>query len=490
MNSPSKQDRRMRVWDRLQTTTPPVFVQSIRIVQSDVFAQQEIDFSPATVILGSHGTGKTVFLRLLEAVFGEWRMGNDPPFCGGSIEDNNGFEPVVGIVEVIMSVGDSRIVRTVDLSLKEEERQHIWSGKIPEPYRAMFVSSARFASGWNFYFQEIAYEVKDKPEGGERVYKAKELSALRNILGRNYESAAVKTVLLDDDLPHPYVVAKINGKNLNTTQLSLGKFWVHQVFWEQDRLSPGCLLLLDEPESFLSALGHRPFIDEVARRCLDRKLQLVVASHSPDVLSRFPLRDIRMCVNNAEGKILVIRPENLAQVRRSVGIEIQTKTIVLVEDHFAVNLLQTIFAQLNVPMGTIEVIAVGGESEVIAGARLLIGLQRMHCFGVLDADQKNQLGGAKNLRALPGHQVPESELLTVALSKMSDVALALGRSPEALQVALHNCRSLDHQYQLQEFSENLGFSQEYVINILASVWLRSPDIRDEAMTLVSDLLEE
>ena len=86
--------------------------------------------------------------------------------------------------------------------------------------------------------------------------------------------------------------------------------------------------------------------------------------------------------------------------------------------------------------------------------------------------------------------MPESELLTVALSKMNDVALALGRSPEALQVALHNCRSLDHQYQLQEFSQNLGFSQEYVINILASVWLRSPDIRNEAMRLASDLLEE
>jgi hypothetical protein len=55
-------------------------------------------------------------------------------------------------------------------------------------------------------------------------------------------------------------------------------------------------------------------------------------------------------------------------------------------------LLQTIFAQLNVPMGSIEVIAVGDESEVIEGARLLIGSQRIHCFGVLDADQKNQLG--------------------------------------------------------------------------------------------------
>jgi hypothetical protein len=84
--------------------------------------------------------------------------------------------------------------------------------------------------------------------------------------------------------------------------------------------------------------------------------------------------------------------------------------------------------------------------------------------------------------------VPESELLTVALSKMNDVALALGRSPEALHFALHNCRSLDHQYQLQEFSQNLGFSQEYVINTLVSAWLRSPDIYNEAMRLVSDLL--
>ena len=88
----------MRVWDRLQTTTPPVFVQSIRIVQSDVFAQQEISFSPATIILGSHGAGKTVLLRLLEAVFGDKGYFADPPFVGGSVEDNDGFEPVAGIL--------------------------------------------------------------------------------------------------------------------------------------------------------------------------------------------------------------------------------------------------------------------------------------------------------------------------------------------------------------------------------------------------------
>jgi hypothetical protein len=174
INSPS-----MRVWDRLQATTPPVFVQSIRIVQSDVFAQQEISFSPATIILGSHGAGKTVLLRLLEAVFGDKGYYADPPFVGGRAKDNDGFEPVVGIVEVNVSVGDSRIVQTVDLSLKAEKRCHIWSGKIPESYSAKLVSSARFASGWLYYVQQLPAVETDKPEGGERVYKPAELSALR-----------------------------------------------------------------------------------------------------------------------------------------------------------------------------------------------------------------------------------------------------------------------------------------------------------------------
>jgi hypothetical protein len=336
-------------------------------------------------------------------------------------------------------------------------------------------------------FVELSFLKRNLSEDSKRSYKKSELSAIRNILGRNYESVTVQTVSLDGEFLAPYVTVSENGRITDSTKLSLGEFWVHQVFWELDQLDPGCLFLLDEPESFLAARGHRPFIDEVARRCLDRKLQLVVATHSPEVLSRFLVQDIRVCSRGPTGKIRVVQPESLAQIHRSVGIEIPTKTLVLVEDIFAADILRAIFGQLNVPMGTIEVVSAGGKDAVIAGVQALVNAQRIRYFGVLDADQKGQIKDERNLRTLPGSGEPETELLKVASTQPRDVAALLGRSPDDLLLALEVCEFLDHQYQPQTFAKNLGLDQGFVVSVLVRVWLRDSTIKKEAKKLTSEL---
>ncbi len=489
MKSTNRQDPRVRVWDRLRTTAPPMFVHSVRIVQSDVFEQQEITFSPVTCIVGSHGTGKTLLLRLLEAIFGY--SGYEPPFVGEDGYSREEIEPVTGSFEVSVSSQGEAITQAIDLSASPEERGKLWADGITEEHALAFVSSARVASDWGQFFQELPFAKRNSSEGSKRSYKRSELSVIRNILGRSYESVTVQTVPLELEPYYevwaPYVTVSENGRIIDSTKLSLGEFWVHQVFWEQDRLAPGCLFLLDEPESFLAVRGHRPFIDEVARRCLDRKLQLVVATHSPEVLSRFLVQDIRVCSRGPSGKIRVVQPESLAQIHRSVGIEIPTKTLVLVEDVFAADILRAIFGQLNVPMGTIEVVSAEGKDAVIAGVRALVNAQRIRCFGVLDADQKSQIKDERNLCTLPGSGEPETELLKVASTRPRDVAALLGRSPEALLLALDDCKFLDHQYQPQTFANNLGLDQGFVVSVLVRVWLRDSTIKKEAKKLTSEL---
>jgi ABC-type molybdenum transport system ATPase subunit/photorepair protein PhrA len=468
-----------------------MFVHSVRIVQSDVFEQQEIKFSPVTCIVGSHGTGKTLLLSLLEAIFG-YSGNQQPPFVGKSGHSWEEIEPVTGSFEVSVSSQGEAITQVIDLSASDKERGKLWADGITEEHALAFLSSARVAIHWVGFFQELPFVLRNSFKDSKR-YKRSELSAIRNILGRSYESVTVQTLLSDsepnDYFEHlaPYVTVSENGRIIDSTKLSLGELWVHQVFWGQDKLAPGCLFLLDEPESFLAVRGHRPFIDEVARRCLDRKLQLVVATHSPEMLSRFLVQDIRVCSRGPSGKIRVVHPESLAQIHRSVGIEIPTKTLVLVEDVFAADILRAIFGQLNVPMGTIEVVSAGGKDAVIAGVRALVNAQRIRYFGVLDADQKSQIKDERNLRTLPGSGEPETELLKVASTQPHDVAELLGRSPNALLLALEDCEFLDHQYQPRKFAQNLGLDQGFVVSVLVGVWLRDSTIKEEAKKLTSEL---
>jgi predicted ATPase len=472
----SSQDPRDRAWNRLLTTSSPIALKSLRIIESDVFEQQSISFAPATVIVGSHGAGKTLLLRLLQAAFGY--RSYTPPFVGVQKYRDLESRPVTGVVEVTVATKEHQVTRIVDLSAPDEERWKLW------------------AEGFLFYFQELDWG-RDHVIT-ERSYKAKELSALRNILGRHYESVTRQTISLDSETDSegyfvhtaPYIIAEMSGQKFDSTMLSLGEFWVHHVLWEQDQLAEGCLLLLDEPESFLATRGHRPFIDEVARRSLDNQTQLIVATHSPGVLSRFPTKNMRMCVRGTGGKIRVIQPESLSQVRNIVGINIPTKTIALVEDAFAARILRAIFGHMNTPLAGIEVIPADGKSKVIAGVEILAKSEQIRFLGVLDADQRSIVKGNPQLLTLPGTLDPETELLDYALSHPDQIGATLGRTPDAVLAALDSREFLDHQYQPAHFADQLGLDEAHVVNVLVQLWLTDQKIKEQALRLVAELIDD
>ncbi|MCG5453048.1 ATP-binding protein [Micromonospora hortensis] len=489
MSLADMKDARAQVWRRLLSTSTPIQVKSIRIVESEIFEEQEISFGTATCIVGSHGLGKTLMLRLLESVFG---FNSDiPPFVGGRKYGDPGIDPVTGVIEVTMSVAGELISQTVDLSAHEGVRAAAWEERLKVDFWPAFNSVAELASVFNWYFQNFGWNGTTVIR--ERHYKKSERVALAGILGRKYESVVESTILVDsrdenDWFAHrPYVTTTSGGRKADSGTFSLGELWVYQVFWEQGRLSPGCLYLLDEPESFLALRGHRPFIDEVARRALERKIQLVVATHSPQVLSRFPVENVRMCVRGSSGKIRLVQPESLEEVRRVVGIEEAVKTLALVEDALAGAVLSGIFGCLNVPLAGIEIVEVDGESNVIAGVRILSRSARVRVVGVLDADQRHQLKDSPGLLVLPGKADPEQELFGFALKEHVAVAAALGRSSDSLLAALDGHDFLPHQYWPRYLASRIGLNEQFVVNVLIQLWLEDPGVRAQALELAAAL---
>jgi predicted ATP-dependent endonuclease of OLD family len=138
----------------------------------------------------------------------------------------------------------------------------------------------------------------------------------------------------------------LGSKIFDNTSMSQGELWVHYVRWFlEHQVDKGNLALLDEPEAFLAARGHRPFIDEIARHALSRDLQIIIGTHSAEVLSRFPITNIRMCVQDGNG-IRVVTPESHLKIRENIGLETPVHGLVLVEDEMAGQLLSGIFAHM------------------------------------------------------------------------------------------------------------------------------------------------
>lgn len=250
--------------------------------------------------------------------------------------------------------------------------------------------------------------------------------------------------------------------------------------------------MLDEPEAFLATLAHRPFIDEVARKVLLRQLQLVVATHAPDVLARFSLDNIRMCVQDGN-RIRIIKPKSFVQIQDSIGIETPVRILILVEDDLAKHVLGQLFAHYDTPLTQeADIISVGGESEVKIGLRVLRRSGRLRVLGVLDGDRQSGTPEVSNalknpMLFLPGMKSPEEELLSGATSEVNWLAKMMHHSADDIIAAISSCRNLDHQYQLKALARQFGQTEPSIIFILTQAWLRKAHIRRSAEKLVRDI---
>ena len=243
---------------------------------------------------------------------------------------------------------------------------------------------------WEVWYNRDSYDFESGPVPAEpeRKLSAADLNALNNILGRRYDSVTVRS--------GPAIYAKLGSNTFHSDTMSQGEAWVHHINWFLElEKNKGHLALIDEPESFLAAQGRRAFIDQIARSALRSDRQVVIGTHSLEILSRFPLANVRMFIPGSSG-IQIVTPRSLIQIHDCVGIQTPIHGIALVEDELAKRLLVAIFAQYDTALTReVEVIPAGGAPEVIGGSRME-KTDRLSCFAILDGDQRFRWPGKGN----------------------------------------------------------------------------------------------
>jgi hypothetical protein len=495
-------DRRVRNWNHLLASEAPFQIKSIKIIESDIFASQTIGFSRVLALVGLHGTGKTLLLRLLEAAFGRVeKYSSGPPYFKEG-EESAPYDPVPigGVVEVSLRTPQGIVSRIVDLSLPSERRKEIWKNEFDEISYANYTGALEALGDLGYAFGERAFLATQTAAADRQSKKLSvdELRAARNILGCAYDEFTVDTIVANDTW-YPYFWAKRKSKNLDYFAMSNGELWVHYVlnWWLSACLAEESLALIDEPETFLAARGRRPFMDQIAARALQGRLQIIVATHSPEILGRFPLVNIRMCLQSDEG-IRVVQPGSMAQIQDVVGMSASIRMLVLVEDDLAKEILLQICSDYDASLTReIEIVPVGGASKVKSGLEILGRANQVRVVGVLDGDERdkflrslNQVNRVLNSSVffLPGDVTPEEALLSVARTDTNWIAEHISRRTDDVVIAINSCQSLDHQYQIGYLASQLGLSETALTFILISAWLRDECIRGQAEELIFKIL--
>jgi hypothetical protein len=477
---------------------------SIRILESDIFEPGTIELARALAFIGLHGTGKTLLLRMIEAAFGRTNQVDAPPFIEGShtgiingklIRD---FPTSAGgIIELGLRTPEGVITKRVDLSQSDAARRQIWTEVLGDSFTAASMSPLYLFGELTMLFQDYRNvpEMIINDEGEDAP--SERLKALDNILGRPYDRVLVRSAFLaeaeDTGIFVPYISAFLGDRVFDSSMMSQGELWVHYMLnWFLEReVNRGDLALIDEPEAFLAARAQRPFIDQIARQVLEKDAQLIVSTHSPEILARFPLDNIRMCIGTEDG-IRVIRPPSMVHIRESIGLETPVRMLVLVEDELAREILQELFARYDRALTReVEIVPAGGAGEVGNGLKVLKSVNRLACLGVLDGNERGkERSPAPSILFLPGPSFPEDELLAAARREAGWLADRMSVGLEVLFAAMSSCRGLDHQYWISTIAGHLGFAPSVVTYEFTQAWLRNEQIEEEAGVLVRRIRSE
>jgi hypothetical protein len=490
------------VWNQLYSFESRIQIDSLEVLKSSVFKQQTIRLSRMCAVSGPHGSGKTLLLRAIEAAFGYTSYSDVlPRIRHDERQIILWFDDVVvdGVLAVTVKIGNDRISRTIDIGTNGGEmRSKAWpredspSGEPilgdswwPE-YIGPVLALDNIAVMLNSSLPSRADSIQELPSV---ALSSSDRKGLRSILGRNYESVTIYDVNIGAEAEYlvPFVVVTEGGRQRNSLALSSAELWVHYLYWFMRKAADGMTLLIDEPESHISNRGHRPLIDEIARYCLQKGFQAVIATHSAGILSRFPIDSVLLC-SGPPGGVTVASIASMAQLWDAVGIETPVRAVALVEDVVARTVLSAALAERDISLlREIEIVDAHGKDNVLAGVRIMRDSRRVPVIGVLDADQRPESSEVDSIFFLPGSYSPERELLALGPEMLAAWAELLGRPVEVVEVAVGDIVHLDHQYLIPELARRLGHAVELIQQTLILLWLKREEISAEAALLVQQI---
>ncbi|WP_169739751.1 ATP-dependent nuclease [Amycolatopsis taiwanensis] len=362
---------------------------------------------------------------------------------------------------------------------------------------AKTVKCVHVDTGWECF--DTVNQVSRTPSLDERRAasdqppKDKQTAALLGfILNRDYDSASAQELDRDDTdstgtSTWYYYELTYRGATYGPREMSLGELAASIVLRALRTARHGSVLLLDEPENFLSPQARRRLLDVIVSHAVERKLSVVIASHSIEMAHRLSTTSLRTIERASQGTgVAIDRMTFPSQVARAIGIEQRPDVLLLVEDAFARLLLKAILAR-QVPawrmeLGIVEVgrehgSVGGGEGAVNQVAKVLsdnnIGIR---VLGVLDGDARKQkdFHDKPYLTFLPGQVDPESVVLDALAASPSSAASALDVPEEAIAKGLRAVEGVDSHDRPATLCQTVGVEVTEIVGYAARWFATSP----------------
>jgi ABC-type iron transport system FetAB ATPase subunit len=448
-----------------------ISVQGIRGVGN---LNTQVDSGSLLAICGSNGSGKTTLLRCIHACIGGEIEGGPLGYSAPDLTS--------------LSEGTVRVGITYNGTTEVAE------------YCAVDGSSARSELGDVYYFEPSASApsvmkcLREAPDLGELV----EASGFRDVdpdlytyaVGRDYSAVRVSEVEIGSGIA-PHFEVDCNGVKYYSHDMGLGEFAIFHLIWLLEYVPRNSLVLIEEPEAFISPRSQVAVADVIAKFTDEKRLFTVFTTHSPQVLSRTPVSAMRILVRLGSSCEL-ISASGRDEYCAVLGITRPPSGIVFVEDLAAQHMTQAALREFAPSLLTrLSVVRLSGDTTVIT---TLAGIPRLghplYFVGLLDGDSADK--GFKSdwpLRFLPGDRAPDAHMLEATIKDLETFSHCLGIDIGTVKLYASSLAGCDPHDWPHEFARSSGANLQSVFEAMGSCWARSDEWDESGRGLCVELAE-
>lgn len=303
------------------------------------------------------------------------------------------------------------------------------------------------------------------------ILNKKELSIISYILGRTYDSCTYYEIELDG-VEIPYFKVAVNGLSYGTEYMGLGELSALYIFWCLNRASNDSVLIIDEPETYLSHNSQIALIDVIAKFCSEKSIWAIIATHSFGILNRIPPEHVKL-ITRVGNDIRFSTYDNQQAYFQALGMPKRESGVILVEDR-AAREFGKLWIRKFFPLLTneFEFKDVGSVDEIKKWLNFPKVGSWLNIIGLFDGDER----GLKQeynwpYTFLPGNFAPEKVLRESALKHLDELGNKLNRDISDIHLILSTIDGLDHHDWLEEFQKKSGLEYNQLIKVLFDIFL-------------------
>lgn len=220
-----------------------------------------------------------------------------------------------------------------------------------------------------------------------------ELKDLSDIMGRTYQYGA----LVEHRFYETWgtsVVLRNENHEYSEAFAGSGESAVTRLVHEIHSAAKGTLFLLDEPETSLHPGAQAALVDFLLRMARDKRLQMVISTHSPTIVRRLPREAIHVLAMNSTGEVCSYSHVPSDEAFFVLGHPIENKIELIVEDILCKNLLDAVALSIGRQFAARFNITFrpGGDSGMKQDASTLMLDESRNVHFVFDGDKSSSIG--------------------------------------------------------------------------------------------------